>query len=93
MPNDLRKPGHIFPLRAHPEGVLKRAGHTEGSVDLCRLAGFWPAAVICEVLNQDGAIARAADLLKFSQQHQIKIGSIESLISYLRDTSKPLDLR
>lgn len=83
-PEHLHKPGHIFPLRAHPGGVLKRAGHTEGSIDLCRLAGLWPAAVICEIINDDGSMARTPDLMNFSKKHQIKMGTIESLINHLQ---------
>ena len=79
---DVRSPGHIFPLRAQSGGVLKRAGHTEGSVDLVRLAGLNPAAVICEVMNEDGTMARVPDLIDFSRKHQIKIGTIVDLIEY-----------
>ena len=79
---DIITPGHIFPIRSHKGGVLKRAGHTEASVDFCRLAGLNPAAVICEIINPDGSMARVPDLKKFSEQHKIKIGTIEDLIRY-----------
>jgi len=79
---DIITPGHIFPIRAHKGGVLKRAGHTEASVDFCRLSGLNPAAVICEIINPDGTMARVPDLKKFSKEHNIKIGSIEDLIRY-----------
>ena len=81
-PEDLIRPGHVFPIRAQKGGVLKRAGHTEASVDLCRLAGFNPAAVICEIMNPDGTMARLEELKTFSKTHKIKIGSIEDLIHY-----------
>jgi 3,4-dihydroxy 2-butanone 4-phosphate synthase/GTP cyclohydrolase II len=79
---DIMTPGHIFPLRAREGGVLARAGHTEGSTDLMRLAGLKQAAVICEVLNDDGSMARMHDLIPFAKQHNIKIVSIEDLIVY-----------
>lgn len=81
-PSDIHMPGHIFPIRAQQGGVLKRAGHTEGSVDLAKLAGLNPAAVICEVMNPDGTMARVPDLKKFAQKHGIKIGTIVDLIEY-----------
>ncbi|MEC9476676.1 MAG: 3,4-dihydroxy-2-butanone-4-phosphate synthase [Planctomycetota bacterium] len=77
-----KRPGHLFPLRAHPEGVLARTGHTEASVDLTRLAGLQPAAVICEVMNDDGSMARLPDLIRFAQRHQLLLGTIESLVEY-----------
>lgn len=80
--SDIHTPGHIFPIRAQNGGVLKRAGHTEGSVDLARLAGLNPAAVICEVMNPDGSMARTKDLFQFAQKHQLKIGSIVDMIEY-----------
>ncbi|MGE0762462.1 MAG: 3,4-dihydroxy-2-butanone-4-phosphate synthase [Bdellovibrionales bacterium] len=83
---DVIVPGHIFPLRAQEGGVLKRAGHTEASVDLARLAGLNPAAVICEIMNPDGSMARLPELLAFAQKHQIKIGTIEELINYRIET-------
>jgi 3,4-dihydroxy 2-butanone 4-phosphate synthase / GTP cyclohydrolase II len=81
-PNDIIMPGHVFPIRAQNGGVLKRAGHTEASVDLARMAGLNPAAVICEIMNEDGSMARVDDLKVFAQKHQLKIGTIEDLIEY-----------
>lgn len=81
-PTDLRRPGHIFPLRAKAGGVLKRAGHTEASVDLSRLAGLYPAGVICEIQNPDGSMARLPELFEYARNHQLKIISIADLISY-----------
>ena len=81
-PDDLRQPGHVFPLMAQPGGVLTRAGHTEAGCDLVRLAGFEPAAMIVEILNEDGTMARRDDLRRFAQHHDLKIGSIAELISY-----------
>ncbi len=81
-PSDLRRPGHIFPLRAQSGGVLKRAGHTEAAVDLARLAGLAPAGVICEIQNPDGSMARLNDLITYAQTHSLKIISIADLISY-----------
>ena len=80
-PYDLLRPGHTFPLRAKRGGVLKRAGQTEASVDLARIAGLAPAAVICEIMNEDGTMARMPDLVPFAQRHGLKIGTIEDLIS------------
>lgn len=79
---DIVTPGHIFPLRAVDGGVLKRSGHTEGTVDLCRLAGLQPVGVLCEILNPDGSCARLPDLIKFCDEHQLKMISIRDLISY-----------
>jgi 3,4-dihydroxy 2-butanone 4-phosphate synthase / GTP cyclohydrolase II len=81
-PSDVIVPGHIFPIRAKSGGVLKRAGHTEGSVDLAKLAGLNHAAVICEVMNADGTMARLPDLKQFAQKHGLKIGTIVDLIKY-----------
>ena len=81
-PSDIIVPGHIFPIRAKEGGVLKRAGHTEASVDLAKIAGLNPAAVICEVMNDDGSMARTPDLKKFAEKHGIKIGTITDLIRY-----------
>ncbi len=81
-PEDIIVPGHVFPIRAQEGGVLKRAGHTEASVDLARMAGLNPAAVICEIMNPDGTMARMGQLVEFAQRHNIKIGTIESLIRY-----------
>ncbi|MHC4684362.1 MAG: bifunctional 3,4-dihydroxy-2-butanone-4-phosphate synthase/GTP cyclohydrolase II [Planctomycetota bacterium] len=81
-PGDLVRPGHIFPLRAREGGVLVRAGQTEGTVDLMRLAGLKPAGVICEIMNEDGSMARVPELLKFCEKHNLKIASIAKLIEY-----------
>ncbi len=83
-PTDLVRPGHVFPLRAREGGVLVRAGQTEGSVDLARLAGLYPAAVICEIMNDDGTMARMPQLREFAAQHDMRICSVESLIKYRR---------
>jgi 3,4-dihydroxy 2-butanone 4-phosphate synthase/GTP cyclohydrolase II len=79
---DLARPGHIFPLRAMEGGVLRRAGHTEAVVDLCRLAGVYPAGVICEILNEDGSMARVADLLVIAKQFGLKVITVKDLIEY-----------
>jgi len=81
-PSDLVRPGHIFPLRSREGGVLVRAGQTEGAVDLMRLAGLKPAGVICEIMNEDGSMARVPELLKFCEKHNLKIASIAKLIEY-----------
>jgi len=81
-PDDLARPGHVFPLKACLGGVLKRAGHTEASVDLCRLAGKLPAAVICEIMNEDGSMARVERLESFAREHGLKMISIADLIAY-----------
>ena len=81
-PNDLRRPGHIFPLRAREGGVLKRAGHTEAAVDLSRLAGLYPAGVICEIQNPDGSMSRLPDLVTYAKEKNLKLISIADLISY-----------
>ncbi|MGH0036513.1 MAG: bifunctional 3,4-dihydroxy-2-butanone-4-phosphate synthase/GTP cyclohydrolase II [Myxococcota bacterium] len=81
-PTDIARPGHVFPLRAREGGVLRRAGQTEGSVDLARLAGLKPAGVICEIMNDDGSMARMPDLEKYARQHDLKIVTIRDLISY-----------
>jgi 3,4-dihydroxy 2-butanone 4-phosphate synthase/GTP cyclohydrolase II len=81
-PTDIVRPGHVFPLRAREGGVLRRAGQTEGSVDLARLAGLRPAGVICEIMNDDGSMARLPDLVEFSKTHGIKIVTIADLIQY-----------
>ncbi|MFA5950503.1 MAG: 3,4-dihydroxy-2-butanone-4-phosphate synthase [Hyphomicrobium sp.] len=83
---DLVSPGHVFPLIAREGGVLIRAGHTEATVDLCRLAGLVPAAVICEIMNDDGTMARMPDLVPFAQRHGLKIGTIENLIAHRLST-------
>ncbi|MEO1280292.1 MAG: 3,4-dihydroxy-2-butanone-4-phosphate synthase [Pseudomonadota bacterium] len=79
---EIVSPGHVFPLMARDGGVLMRAGHTEASVDLCKIAGLYPAAVICEIMNDDGTMARVPDLIPFAQRHGLKIGTIADLISY-----------
>ena len=81
-PEDLAKPGHIFPLKARKGGVLKRAGHTEAAVDLARMAGFYPAGVICEIMKDDGTMARLLDLFEYAKKHKLKIITIADLIKY-----------
>ncbi len=81
-PSDFGRPGHIFPLKSQKGGVLKRSGHTEGSVDLARLAGLYPAGVICEILNEDGTMARVPELMEFSRKHHLKIITIKDLIEF-----------
>ena len=83
-PADLASPGHVFPLRARKGGVLVRAGHTEAAVDISRLAGLNPSGVICEIMNEDGSMARLPDLISFAQKHGLKIGTISDLIAYRR---------
>ncbi len=81
-PSDLARPGHVFPLRSLDGGVLRRAGHTEAVIDLCRLAGLYPAGVLCEVLNEDGSMARVPELMNIAARFQMKIITIKSLIDY-----------
>lgn len=81
-PEDIARPGHVFPLRAKPGGVLRRAGQTEGSVDLARLAGLYPAGVICEIMNDDGTMSRVPELTEFAKKHNLKIVTIKDLIKY-----------
>ena len=83
-PADIVQPGHIFPLKAKNGGVLVRAGHTEAGCDLAALAGLTPAAVICEVMNDDGTMARLPELIRFAAHHGLKIGTIEDLVAYRR---------
>ncbi len=83
-PNDFNKPGHIFPLVAKKGGVLKRAGHTEAAVDLAKLANLYPAGVICEIMNEDGTMARVPDLIEYKKKHNLKIITIADLIAYRR---------
>ena len=90
-PQDIVQPGHIFPLKAQPGGVLSRAGHTEAGCDLARLAGFEPAAVIVEIMNEDGTMARRDDLERFAKQHDLKIGTIADLIHYRLVTEKTIN--
>ncbi|OGX09072.1 MAG: bifunctional 3,4-dihydroxy-2-butanone 4-phosphate synthase/GTP cyclohydrolase II [Omnitrophica WOR_2 bacterium GWA2_47_8] len=102
QPADFITPGHLFPLRARKGGVLVRAGHTEATVDLMRIAGLYPAGVICEIMNDDGTMARTQELIGFSKKHNLKICTIDSLIEYRRkfeklvercvDTTLPTDL-
>jgi 3,4-dihydroxy 2-butanone 4-phosphate synthase/GTP cyclohydrolase II len=88
VPEDLVQPGHVFPLRARAGGVLQRAGHTEAAVDLVRLAGGRPIGVICEVLKDDGSMARLPDLVKFTRKHRLKLATIEALIKYRRERER-----
>ena len=90
-PEDLVRPGHIFPLKAHNGGVLVRAGHTEATVDLTRLAGLYPAGVICEIMNEDGTMSRLPQLIEFSKKHNLKICSITDLIEYRRRSEKLIE--
>ena len=83
-PADIATPGHVFPVRAREGGVLVRAGHTEAAVDVARLAGMSPAGVICEIMNEDGTMARLPDLVAFAQRHALRIGTISDLIAYRR---------
>ncbi len=87
-PDDLAKPGHIFPLRAKTGGVLQRAGQTEGSVDLARLSGLYPAGVICEIMNDDGTMARVPELIEFARKHSMKLVTIKDLIQYRMKTER-----
>jgi len=91
-PEDLVRPGHIFPLRSRRGGVLVRAGHTEASLDLMRLAGLYPAGVICEIMNDDGSMARMPQLLEFARKHTLKICTIASLIEYRRMSEKLVEV-
>lgn len=83
-PEDLARPGHVFPLRAQPGGILQRRGHTEGSVDLMRLAGFQPAAVLCELMNPDGSMTRGQQVYDYAASHDIVMLSIAELADYLQ---------
>ena len=85
---DFQRPGHVFPLQARDGGVLTRAGHTEAAVDLARLAGLFPAGVVCEIMNEDGSMARVPQLMEFAQKHRLKMISIADLIAYRRRTEK-----
>ena len=87
-PSDLRRPGHIFPLRYKEGGVLRRTGHTEAAVDLARLAGLYPAGVICEIMKEDGTMARVPELMEFVRTHNLKIITIADLIQYRRRTER-----
>ncbi|SMG11820.1 3,4-dihydroxy-2-butanone-4-phosphate synthase [Sphingobacterium psychroaquaticum] len=81
-PTDLVRPGHIFPLRAHPDGVLARNGHTEGSVDLMKLAGLQPTSVLCELMNDDGTMARLPEVIAFATAHNMPVLSIADIVAY-----------
>lgn len=89
--NDLTTPGHVFPLMARDGGTMVRAGHTEAAVDISRLAGLNPSGVICEIMNEDGSMARLPDLVRFSQFHGLKIGTIADLIAYRRRTESTVE--
>src|SRR3982751_2611228 len=88
IPEDLVQPGHVFPLRARPGGVLQRAGHTEATVDLVKLAGCRPIGVICEIMSDDGSMARLPELVKFAKKHRLKICTIADLIQFRRTREK-----
>src|SRR5215468_7956200 len=90
-PEDIVTPGHVFPLVARHGGALVRAGHTEAAVDIARLAGLNPAGVICEIMNDDGTMARLPDLVTFAQLHGLKIGTIADLIAYRRRTERQVE--
>src|SRR5438034_6050799 len=87
-PHDLVQPGHVFPLRARPGGVLQRAGQTEAAVDLARLAGLFPAGVVCEIMNEDGTMARVPDLVPYCELHGLRMVTVADLIEYRRRTEK-----
>jgi 3,4-dihydroxy 2-butanone 4-phosphate synthase len=89
QPTDLVSPGHVFPLRAHPGGVLARRGHTEGAVELARLAGLQPAAVLCELMNPDGTMARGEAVRRFSEAHRFPVLTIEELVAHARRQAQP----
>ena len=91
--NDFARPGHIFPLRAKPGGVLRRVGHTEAAVDLARLAGFYPAGVLVEILNEDGTMARLPQLVKIAKKHGLKIVSIDDLVAYRLRSEALIELK
>ncbi|MAP93776.1 MAG: 3,4-dihydroxy-2-butanone-4-phosphate synthase [Ponticaulis sp.] len=91
--SDIVSPGHVFPLMAKDGGVLVRAGHTEAAVDISRMAGLYPAGVICEIMNEDGSMARLPDLVAFAQLHNLKIGTIADLIAYRRRNDRFLERR
>ncbi|MEW6556298.1 MAG: bifunctional 3,4-dihydroxy-2-butanone-4-phosphate synthase/GTP cyclohydrolase II [Elusimicrobiota bacterium] len=90
-PDDIIKPGHIFPLRYKEGGVLVRAGHTEASVDIAKISGLYPASVICEIMNEDGTMARLPQLIKFAQKYKLKIITIAQIIEYRRKTEKLIE--
>jgi 3,4-dihydroxy 2-butanone 4-phosphate synthase len=84
-PEDLNRPGHVFPLKAHPKGILGRRGHTEGSVLLAKLAGFGPAAVLCELTNKDGSMARLREICKFAKKHKYSVVTIDDLVKNISE--------
>ncbi len=88
VPEDLNRPGHVFPLRARPGGVLERRGHTEGTVDLMRLAGFSPCGVLCELTNEDGTMARLPEIITFGEKHGFPVLTIEDIAAYRMDGMK-----
>lgn len=90
-PTDLARPGHVFPLVAKDGGVLRRAGHTEAAIDMARLAGLYPAGVICEIMKEDGTMARVPELLEFAEKHELKIITIADLINYRRRTERLIE--
>ncbi|MEM9227040.1 MAG: 3,4-dihydroxy-2-butanone-4-phosphate synthase [Verrucomicrobiota bacterium] len=90
-PDQLVQPGHVFPLQARPGGVLQRAGHTEAAVDLAQLAGCFPAGIICEILNEDGSLARLPDLIRFKEEHGLKLINIADLIHYRHKRDKLIE--
>jgi len=87
-PDDLARPGHMYPLRYEPGGVLRRAGHTEAAVDLAELAGRYPAGVLAEIMNDDGSVAKLGDLTEFAEEHRLLMGTIADLIAYRREREK-----
>jgi len=87
-PSDLNRPGHVFPLRAQPGGVLTRGGHTEATIDLVSLAGFKPTGVLCELTNDDGSMARAPECIKFAREHHMAVVTIEDLVAYRQEHEK-----
>jgi 3,4-dihydroxy 2-butanone 4-phosphate synthase/GTP cyclohydrolase II len=91
VPEDLVQPGHVFPLRARPGGVLQRAGHTEAAVDLVQLAGCRPIGVICEIMSDDGSMARLPELIKFARKHRLKICTISDLIEFRRTRERLIE--
>lgn len=90
-PNDIARPGHVFPLRAKPGGVLERTGHTEAAVDLARLAGLIPAGVICEIMNPDGTMARVADMAAYAEEHGLAMITVSQIIEHRRHTEKLIE--
>jgi len=91
LPNEFTRPGHLFPLRYHPGGVLARAGHTEAVIDLCTIAGMYPAGVVCEIMNEDGSMSRLPDLEIFAKTHGLKILSIAQIIAHRRRHERLID--